>query len=176
MPSFEELRLRVAQESYGQFVALLHWYEAVSSESYIMLTTDDPLETIFNIGKSLEELKDMMKVGIYGLTKFWFSKFQNQRKNADFNLQIMSIFEMSASGPDFDFTASSSFAAMFQTPSTNSDWYQQKPKSEPNPLISKTLCHKDRCLLSNHSPFPQTYHKLKCFVTGAQVRARLRPH
>ncbi|XP_038070322.1 transient-receptor-potential-like protein isoform X2 [Patiria miniata] len=62
MPTMEELRPRIADESYGQFIALLHWYEAVSGESYIMLTSDDPLETIFKLDRSLEELESLMQV------------------------------------------------------------------------------------------------------------------
>ncbi len=62
IPPLEALRQRVSKDSYGRFLALLHWYEANSNDAYIMLTYKDPVKRIFELGQSLAQLESSFKV------------------------------------------------------------------------------------------------------------------
>ncbi|XP_071803242.1 transient receptor potential-gamma protein-like [Asterias amurensis] len=62
IPPLEELQQRVCKDSYGNFLASIHWYEANSDNAYIVITSKDPVKRIFELGKSLEQLQNSFHV------------------------------------------------------------------------------------------------------------------
>ena len=64
IPPLEELHQQVSKDSYGNFLASIHWYEANSDNAYIVITSTDPVKRIFELGKSLEQLQYSFHVRI----------------------------------------------------------------------------------------------------------------
>lgn len=55
MPTEEETLARVNDDPLEQALARLQWYQSMTSDAYILLTSDDPIETALLWGERLKE-------------------------------------------------------------------------------------------------------------------------
>ncbi|XP_038077370.1 transient receptor potential-gamma protein-like [Patiria miniata] len=86
LPDLNDLVYRAESDPYLKFLALVNWYEAASSEAYILLTSDDPLDTIFKLGQSLQEAEETLKVPLFNVE---CERIEN--KLADLSVKLLSL-------------------------------------------------------------------------------------
>ncbi|XP_022080005.1 transient-receptor-potential-like protein [Acanthaster planci] len=86
MPDLNDLIRRAKSDPYLRFLAALYWYEAASSEAYILLTSDDPLDTIFRLGRSLQEAEEALNVPLFNI-----ESERIQGKLVDLSTKLLSL-------------------------------------------------------------------------------------
>lgn len=59
MPDLQTVLEYSKGDSYEEYLVYLNWHQALSSEAYLLYSSNDPLEAAINAGKAIQESKSL---------------------------------------------------------------------------------------------------------------------